>query len=118
MGRSLFVAAALLGPTLGCVHLDTEQRVERGARLRGFERELPQGAPRVEARVEPEWPALRLRFFTAQSCSLERVDVFAEDLVTEKRDPSAPYVLATGASTAAWAGSSSPRCRCSRTRRT
>ena len=76
-------AFAVCAALVGCVHIDVEERVERGPLLRSFDREvLAQRG--VSGEVEVAWPNATVRVSQFEVCRTERVDEYAEDHISER----------------------------------
>ena len=94
---ALLAVALLLG---GCATVHTDVRTERGALLRSFGREVPIDERGIAASLEPQWPNLTLALSRFQTCRSEQVEVYSEDVITEKTAPHAAPAIAAGASQA------------------
>lgn len=97
--RTLALAAAALA-LAGCATVHTDVRTERGALLREFGREVPLHDRLLGATVEAAWPKLTLTLAQSRTCRSEQVQVFSEDVVTERTAPHAAPSIAAGASQA------------------
>jgi hypothetical protein len=96
--------AALLVLTVGCAPLQVDRRTERGPVLRTYQKEVRLGQRTVAANLEAQWPRLELRLVSSEACRTELHEEYAEEIITERHDPSAAPAVASGASTTAIGG--------------
>lgn len=88
--------ALIVALASGCAPLQAETRIERGPLLDTFSRKVELPGHVLTAEVEPAWPRLRVRFQRLTVCREETVEVFAEELITERRGSAAPQMLTSG----------------------
>lgn len=88
--------AALSVFAVGCAPLQVERRTERGPLLRTYQKEVKLGQQTVAATVQARWPRLDVRLVSAEACRTEVHEEYAEEVITERSDPSAAPALSGG----------------------
>ncbi|XXF79216.1 hypothetical protein P2318_05530 [Myxococcaceae bacterium GXIMD 01537] len=93
------LVAASMVLAVGCAPLQQDTRTERGPLLRTYQKEVALGQRLVAGTVESVWPSLEVRLVTSDACRTEMHEEYAEEVITERHDPSAAPALSAGAST-------------------
>lgn len=97
MRRALYrLLLLLMVPALACATQHADTRIERGPLLDTFQRQVALPGHLLSVDVEPRWPNVTLTFNRVSVCRDEEVEVYAEQVITQKRVPAAGPTLSTG----------------------